>query len=165
MFTKLIKFKELKEELNLNTQDTIDLVLKNDKYTYNKHDKSIDYGDKIIVCFVRANLEDANLTKADLRFIDLRYANLRGAGLIDAKLSYADLTEANLEGAYLRGADLIDANLTKANLKGANLEGANLRYVKLTEDTKFDDAIITESNKKYYTKKRQETMRIYDTFD
>jgi hypothetical protein len=74
-----------------------------------------------------ANLLEANLSTANLREAYLREANLRRANLSAANLNGAVLTgAANLGGANLGGADLSYANLTGADLTGGDLTGAQL---------------------------------------
>jgi hypothetical protein len=79
----------------------------------------------------KANLEGANLSGAKLFRANLSKANLEGADLVEADLSGAYLSKANLRGAYLSGANLSGANLTQAYLIGAILVGADLRDAKL----------------------------------
>jgi hypothetical protein len=75
---------------------------------------------------IGADLIGADLIGADLGGTDLREADLRGA-----KLNGANLYGANLHGAHLRGADLRRANLSEANLSGADLSDANLNTAQL----------------------------------
>jgi uncharacterized protein YjbI with pentapeptide repeats len=78
-----------------------------------------------------ANLTQADLGRANLNRANLAYADLSGANLIEADLSQADLSEAKLTEANLRGADLSGANLARADLGRANLNGANLTQANL----------------------------------
>jgi hypothetical protein len=80
-----------------------------------------------------ADLSGANLPGADLYEAYLYRANLPGANLSGADLRMADLSGANLFGANLSGADLLGADLSMADLSGANLFGADLRRTRLTE--------------------------------
>ena len=113
-----------------------------------------------------ANLSEAYLVDADLNEAHLRGANLCKANLDAARLFRANLTGAKLIGGNLRGADLRKANLTGANLTGAhlgeallvetNLENTNLTgcriygvsawNVKLSDDTKQRDLVITRED-------------------
>jgi uncharacterized protein YjbI with pentapeptide repeats len=94
-----------------------------------------------------ANLNQVNLRRADFKLADLRRANLwgadfSGADLRRANLIGADLRSANLTQANLRRADLIGADLSGANLTGANLIGADLIYGNLS-DANITDADLT----------------------
>jgi uncharacterized protein YjbI with pentapeptide repeats len=111
----------------------------------------------------RANLTGAtlfqvDLTEADLTEADLRNAILWGAflinanftkatlikaGLPEANLTEANLTEANLTGASLERATLVDTNLTGADLTGCRVYGVSAWGVKISEDTKQHNLIIT----------------------
>jgi uncharacterized protein YjbI with pentapeptide repeats len=121
----------------------------------------------------RADLREADLSEADLRKADLRGADLNRADLREAYLRRTDLSEANLSEANLSGANLSEADLDGANLRGANLSGTNLSEanlnrtefvrtdisgadltgssiygiaawdVKLTDDTRQENLIIT----------------------
>jgi uncharacterized protein YjbI with pentapeptide repeats len=82
---------------------------------------------------IQANLFEANLIEANLIKADLSGANLTEADLIGAHLGGADLGGANLTKADLSGADLSGASLVLANLSGANLFEANLAYASLVE--------------------------------
>jgi uncharacterized protein YjbI with pentapeptide repeats len=103
--------------------------------------------------FGGANLDGANLQKADLRRADLNEANLHGARLGEADLRKADLRRANLRDAKLSKAKLGEANLTHATLVHTDLTGADLTGcriygvsawgVKISEDTKQHNLIIT----------------------
>lgn len=100
-----------------------------------------------------ANLIDADLTSADLREASLTGANLncadlRGADLRQADMSFADLRQANLSGAKLNGANLQNARLVDADLTGANLDecrvyGISAWNLKVDEETKQSNLIIT----------------------
>jgi hypothetical protein len=79
-----------------------------------------------------ANLSRANLGRANLSLANLIVANLGGADLSEANLSGADLSEADLSGANLSGANLSGADLSEANLREADLSGANLSGADLT---------------------------------
>lgn len=101
----------------------------------------------------RAELNGADLSEADLSEADLRWADLSGAHLLGADLTGADLYEANLDGADLDGANLtwaklthatlVRTNLTNANLTGCRIYGISAWGLKLSEDTKQQDLIIT----------------------
>jgi uncharacterized protein YjbI with pentapeptide repeats len=82
---------------------------------------------------IKADLSEADLGGASLRGAHLRGANLREADLRLATLINADLTGANLREVDLRGANLIGANLSCANLSWAKLSGADLTYASLVE--------------------------------
>jgi hypothetical protein len=91
---------------------------------------------------IRANLSEADLSGAELLGAYLMGANLQEANLIRTHLIRANLSEANLHGAQLLGANLIGANLHGANLHGANLIQANLSWAALVE-TNLADAVLT----------------------
>jgi uncharacterized protein YjbI with pentapeptide repeats len=95
-----------------------------------------------------ANLYGANLYGADLRGANLGWANLSGTNLSGANLYGADLRGTNLRGANLRGADLSEARLVRTNLKKANLSGCSIYRIsawdlKLSDETKQLDLVIT----------------------
>jgi uncharacterized protein YjbI with pentapeptide repeats len=111
-----------------------------------------------------AKLSGANLSGALLLYADLSRAALIGAAPLEAALPSANLREANLSGAFLRGADLAKADLAGADLSSAdltsaslletNLENANLIgcriygisawNLRLNQETKQSDLIITK---------------------
>jgi hypothetical protein len=80
---------------------------------------------------VGADLSGAHLNRANLLEADLRRANLSGADLHEAFLGGAHLNRANLSGAFLGAAFLGAADLSRAHLNRANLSGANLIYASL----------------------------------
>ena len=90
-----------------------------------------------------ANLSEANLGKTNLIKADLSGANLRKAQLFGANLSNANLSEAKLHGANLMGATLVETNLTDAVLTGCYVYGISSWDVKLSENTKQQDLVIT----------------------
>ena len=102
---------------------------------------------------VKADLRRADLTKANLSRANLHLANLRDADLTEANLGLATLVEAALTRAKLTGADLTEANLNGVALLQTNLEDAVLLRcrvygtsawgVKLNENTKQQNLIIT----------------------
>lgn len=85
----------------------------------------------------RANLIGANLNDASLYLADLRGALLNGAKLRNADIGGANLNRADLRGADIRWANISEADLSRANLSGANLEGSNL------SETNLEDADLT----------------------
>jgi uncharacterized protein YjbI with pentapeptide repeats len=96
----------------------------------------------------QADLSGANLKGADLFGADLSGANLRGTDLFgvnlrQANLSGADLFGADLRGANLRGATLVDANLENANLNGCRVYGISAWNLRVNQETKQSDLIIT----------------------
>jgi uncharacterized protein YjbI with pentapeptide repeats len=110
-----------------------------------------------------ANLSRANLNGADLSTAHLNNADLRGAKLIQADLSQSHLIGANLSGANLFGVDLRWTDLTnailneadlggtlllKTDLRGATLTGsrvygASVWDIKLNDQTKQQNIVIT----------------------
>jgi hypothetical protein len=93
-------------------------------------------------------LSGADLSEADLYGANLRQANLIGADLIGAHLRGANLSGADLSGADLSGADLTAATLVETDLTGADLTGCRIYGVsawgvKISEDTKQHNLIIT----------------------
>ena len=80
-----------------------------------------------------AILSEANLTGANLVLANLTWANLNRAILSEARLSHATLAGANLSGAILLRTDLLGATLVETNLSGAILSGANLQFANLVE--------------------------------
>jgi uncharacterized protein YjbI with pentapeptide repeats len=112
-----------------------------------------------------ADFTDADLRGANLRGVPLGAARLAGCRLQEADLSRCamqgatmSLTSAqdarfdrtDLRGADLRGANLLQAILSHADLRGADLSGSNLfradlARAKVDRDTRFDDALLTQS--------------------
>jgi hypothetical protein len=90
-----------------------------------------------------ANLSEAYLGRADLSGANLRGANLRGANLGQADLSGANLRGANLSEAYLALASLVDADITNADLTRCRIYGVSAWGVKLSDETKQRNLIIT----------------------
>ena len=78
-----------------------------------------------------ANLIRADLRRANLSRADLSLTSLRGANLVRASLRLAHLRGANLKKANLKEADLTLAVLSEANLWWADLSGANLSMADL----------------------------------
>jgi len=96
---------------------------------------------------IKAELFDINLSKADLSGADFSGAELGGAVLSEAnlhgaKLSWAYLTLADLSGANLRYVDLVGANLSRSDFRKADLDGADLERANLVE-TKLEGANIS----------------------
>jgi uncharacterized protein YjbI with pentapeptide repeats len=99
----------------------------------------------------RADLMRADLNRAYLKEADLRGANLTGANLMRADLNRADLSEASLSGANLTGANLIhallvDADITDADLTGCRIYGVSAWALKLSDETKQRNLIITTND-------------------
>jgi hypothetical protein len=99
----------------------------------------------------RAKLTDATLDEANVTWAFLSGAELVNATLRGAKLSGATLTRVNLSGADLSGADLLAANLVEADMRGADLTGCRIYGistwgVKLDNNTKHQNLIITPPN-------------------
>jgi uncharacterized protein YjbI with pentapeptide repeats len=105
-------------------------------------------------CLGRADLHKARLIGADLVGADLRAANLVEADFTEAHLSEADLREANLveailSRAHLTGARLNRAILVETDLRGADLTGCRVYGVsawglRLDENTKQQNLVITD---------------------
>jgi hypothetical protein len=96
----------------------------------------------------RANLEGADLSDADLYAANLRMAHLSEAFFNGAFLSGANLGGANLRGAKLGKADLtsaslVDADITNADLTGCRIYGVSAWGLKLSDETKQRNLIIT----------------------
>ena len=94
----------------------------------------------------RANLTGADLGEANLNGAHLSKADLRGANLTRANLTGADLSEANLTQADLRGANSVEANFTGADLTGCRIYGLSAWGLKLDEETKQRNLVITPEN-------------------
>jgi pentapeptide repeat protein len=95
-----------------------------------------------------AKLLMANLNGADLTNVNLLGADLSGANLIAAELLGANLIRANLSGADLSEASLemsalVETDLTSANLTGCHVYGISAWEIKLSEDTKQQNLVIT----------------------
>ena len=91
----------------------------------------------------KADLAGANLREANLRLADLRDADLRDANLTRANLTGADLTKADLGETDLRGANLVEADFTGADLTGCRIYGISAWGLKLDEETKQRNLVIT----------------------
>lgn len=91
----------------------------------------------------RASLTKAFLTGANLSRADLSGANLSKAILSRGNLADANLADANLSGAYLLGASLVDADITNADLTGCRIYGVSAWGLKLNDETKQRNLIIT----------------------
>ena len=93
-------------------------------------------------------LPGADLSEAYLSGVKLPGADLSGATLSGAYLRGADLSGVNLVGATLLGANLayanvVDADLTDADLTGCRIYGVSAWGLKLNEETKQQNLIIT----------------------
>jgi uncharacterized protein YjbI with pentapeptide repeats len=98
-----------------------------------------------------ADLNEADLSKANLNEADLSRANLSGAKLSRARLNGANLngavlTQTVLRQAVLRGASLVEANFTGADLTGCRIYGISAWDLKLDEETKQRNLVITPEN-------------------
>jgi uncharacterized protein YjbI with pentapeptide repeats len=93
-----------------------------------------------------ANFSKANFSKADLSRADLFWAVLSGADLAGANLSGANLSEADLSRADLMYANLVEADFTDTDLTGCHIYGISAWGLKLSEDTKQRNLIITKED-------------------
>ena len=87
-----------------------------------------------------------DLRGAPLVGADLGGANLVGAYLRWANLVWANLSEADLVGANLSYAILVDVDVTNADITGCRIYGVSAWGLKLSEETKQQDLIITRWN-------------------
>src|SRR5262249_4960692 len=94
----------------------------------------------------QANLNGAHLIEANLSLANLNGAHLIEANLTEANLSQADLIGANLNGAILMRATLVKTNLENANLSGCRIYGISAWDIKVNQETKQYDLIITDWN-------------------
>jgi hypothetical protein len=94
----------------------------------------------------RANLHEAELIKANLSGANLRGADLTAANLREADLGWANLTNANLSGTELMAAILLSTNLENTNLNGCLIWGISAWDIKVNQETKQSDLIITQSD-------------------
>jgi uncharacterized protein YjbI with pentapeptide repeats len=78
------------------------------------------------------------VTEAHLSNANLIGANLRGANLSNANLSNAHLSEADLSRTLLVGTDL-----RGASLKGSNVYGASVWDIKVNDQTKQENLVMT----------------------
>ena len=102
----------------------------------------------------RASLTGANLGGAYLGSTYLGRANLVGANLSGAHLSLADLSGADLSradlsgadlsGAILEGSTLLETNIESANLNGCYIYGISAWDIKVNQQTKQSDLLITQ---------------------
>jgi Pentapeptide repeats (8 copies) len=75
---------------------------------------------------------------------DLNGANLSWVNLSEAELIRADLSMADLTGADLTTASLVETNLENANLNGCRIYGISAWNIKVNQETKQSDLIITQ---------------------
>jgi uncharacterized protein YjbI with pentapeptide repeats len=92
-----------------------------------------------------ADLEGADLSGANLSGANISRTNLSGASLNEAGLVQANITRANLSQGHLYKANLLGANPYEANLYEANLSGANLSATLLVR-TDLRGASLNGSN-------------------
>jgi uncharacterized protein YjbI with pentapeptide repeats len=92
------------------------------------------------------DLSKANLSGAILSGADLSEGNLSKAKLWEAFLVTANLGRADLSGANLRGAQLIRTDLRGASLADCSVYGASVWDIKVNDQTKQQNLIITPSN-------------------
>src|SRR5262249_22613232 len=83
-------------------------------------------------------------TRPDLMSADLGGANLSGANLSWTSLLGTDLSGANLSAAKLTYAQLVETNVENANLTGCQIYGISAWNVKVNQETKQSDLIITD---------------------
>ncbi len=95
---------------------------------------------------IEANVSGADLSETDLTGANLRGANLRGVRLIRANFSGTDLSGADLRGANLLGATLVETNLENANLTGCRIYGISAWNVRVNQETKQSNLIITHED-------------------
>jgi hypothetical protein len=103
---------------------------------------------------VRHTSAGAKLSEAHLYRADLSRANLSQAGVFQANLTGANLSEALLFHADLRGADLTKADLCWAQLNktdlcnatlfGSYIYGASVWDIKVNDQIRQQDLVITE---------------------
>src|SRR5262249_9425928 len=86
-----------------------------------------------------ANLSETNLAGANLNRAILSGAYLNGAILFGANFSGADLSEADLTQA-----SLVETNLENANLNGCRVYGISAWNIRVNQETKQSDLIITK---------------------
>jgi uncharacterized protein YjbI with pentapeptide repeats len=92
---------------------------------------------------IDAKLKGADFGMTDLIGADFTKADLREAILFGANLRGAILTNANLRGAYLQNATLVETNLRNADLTDCHVYGISAWGLKLDEDTKQRNLVIT----------------------
>jgi hypothetical protein len=99
--------------------------------------------------FSGPNLSGADLSEAHLGNFSL--TNLFGAFLSGAFLSGANLGGANLGGADLAYASLVEADITNADLTGCRIYGVSAWGLKLSDQTRQQNLIITRENESEIT--------------
>jgi uncharacterized protein YjbI with pentapeptide repeats len=95
----------------------------------------------------KAILSGANLLMARLVLTNLSGANLTGANFTNADLREANLSGADLRGAALEAASLVEADLTGADLTGCRVYGTSAWGLKLNQETKQRNLVITRKSK------------------
>ena len=93
----------------------------------------------------------ANLRRAHLSRANLAGANLTGANLSAAELWNSNLRGVNLTGARLASAQLIKTDLRDATLTGSRVYGASVWDIKVNDDTKQQNLIITAGDQPVIT--------------
>jgi uncharacterized protein YjbI with pentapeptide repeats len=83
------------------------------------------------------------VTEAHLSNANLIGANLRGANLSNANLSNANLSEADLYQANLSRTLLVGTDLRGASLNGSNVYGASVWDIKVNDQTKQENLVMT----------------------
>jgi uncharacterized protein YjbI with pentapeptide repeats len=104
---------------------------------------SLSWANLIVAHLHRAKLSGARLSRANLLAAKLSGTDLRRADLFGADLREADLTEANLSGARLQFANLVETDFSGADLTGCHIYGASAWGLKLDEETKQQNLVIT----------------------
>ena len=100
---------------------------------------------------IGANLRDANLREADLHGAHLSRANFNGADLGRANLSGTNLIKADLSGADLRRTLLVETDLRGASLAESRIYGASVWDIKVDDQTKQQNLVITPSREAVIT--------------
>jgi len=114
------------------------------------------------VDFTRAMIIGCNLIDAELANSNLHLASLHACDLVrvdfrNAQFSRTNLTESNLTGAIFKdtivtgvnfeGSILVDTDFEGADLSGSRIYGISAWDLKLSNETKMKDLVITKKDK------------------
>ncbi|CAN8063096.1 unnamed protein product [Agarophyton chilense] len=92
------------------------------------------------------NLEGADFSNQDFEGVSFQQSILRQANFRYCNLRNASFFDADVSGANFSNSDLRGANFELANMRLADLTGANLSEAYISSTTKFDGAIIDDTD-------------------
>lgn len=98
-----------------------------------------------------AHLNDAFLNEANFKKTDLSSADLSRSILNGANFNNSKLTNANLQSSVLTKASFVETNIVGANLSHSIVYGVSAWNLKINNDTKQQNLIITSTNEPVIT--------------